>query len=287
MKPGLKRIEVTLDQLGIQDSTTEEKTSDRVVKNPAINPARSRGEQSKATTKSRSVSRGSIEPFPLPKKQVESPEGTSGAASSDSASVAALPAAPLEPVQPFPAQTLCPEGPNLPRSKPPSLSSHRHAANPNLAIGLLQEIETLVRGWQQELEQVVQQIHALYQEGPIVDAWLESHSSLGQQVISSVGASVLRHAEVEHLMQVIEQICHADQSATVDGSSRTTYRLCGLDPDGKVWSRPCPPNQVPYVSLAIARYQKLRTLLGKKETLENRLMRLVETLTFLHGQIKD
>jgi hypothetical protein len=41
------------------------------------------------------------------------------------------------------------------------------------------------------------------------------------------------------------------------------------------------------VSLAIARYQKLRTLLGKKQLLENRLMKLVKDLTLLHGQMQE
>ncbi|HEY9659003.1 MAG TPA: hypothetical protein V6C65_11165, partial [Allocoleopsis sp.] len=166
------------------------------------------------------------------------------------------------------------------------VTSSRPAANPNLAVGLLKEVETIVRGWQRELEQVVQQIQALYQEGPIVDGWLESHAINSSQSMAP-GVSVLRHAEIEHLMEYVEQICRTGQSHPNDGTLRTDYRLCGLDADGKLWSRPCPTEQVPYVSLAIARYQKLRTLLEKKHSLETRLTNLVETLTMLHGQMRS
>src|SRR4028119_1759857 len=41
--------------------------------------------------------------------------------------------------------------PMLPKFKAPSFSNHRHAANPALAMNLLQEIEAIVDGWQQEL----------------------------------------------------------------------------------------------------------------------------------------
>jgi hypothetical protein len=154
-----------------------------------------------------------------------------------------------------------------------------------LAIGLLKEIETLVRGWQAELEQIAQQIQAVYEDGPIVDGWLESYSSEGHLPPQPTSASVLRYAEIEHLMELVEQICQAEPAPISEDMRRTSYRLCGLDPDGKLWSRPCPSEQVPYVSLAIARYQKLRTLFAKKQSLENRLTSLVESLTMLHGQI--
>lgn len=187
-------------------------------------------------------------------------------------------------VQPFPVQAY-PAAPHLPRTKPPSLSHHRHAPNPNVAVGILHEVESIVIGWQMELEQIILQIQALYQEGPIVDGWLESHQD--GQPAQSIGTSALRHAEIEHLMEYVEEICSTPQLIGSSDSLRTGYRLCGLDADGQLWSRPCPPQQVPYVSLAIARYQKLRVLLGKKQTIENRLNQLVQTLTILHGQIRE
>jgi hypothetical protein len=101
-----------------------------------------------------------------------------------------------------------------------------------------------------------------------------------------VKLATLRHAEIDRLMDYIEEICSV-KPAPLEETASTSYRLCGLDTDGQLWSRPCPSQQIPYVSLAIARYQKLRILLDKKQTLENRLQQLVQTLTLLHSQIED
>jgi hypothetical protein len=192
-----------------------------------------------------------------------------------------------QPVHPFPSQQNSAATPALPRSKPPSFSSHRHAVNPNLAIGLLKEVETVVIGWQMTLEQTVLEIQALYMEGPIVDGWLESHPSGSPQVMQPIGAATLRHAEIDRLMDYVEEICRAPHTPDANEALRTGYRLCGLDADGQLWSRPCPSQQVPYVSLAIARYQKLRILFAKKQSLENRLNQLIQNLTLLHGQMQD
>lgn len=54
-----------------------------------------------------------------------------------------------------------------------------------------------------------------------------------------------------------------------------------------MWTRPCPSEQVAGISMAIARYQKLRQLLGRKQYLELRLNQLAETLVMLHGHIKE
>jgi hypothetical protein len=191
----------------------------------------------------------------------------------------------VETVQPFSVQNTGQEVPPLPKPKPPSFSSHRHAANPNLAVGLLKEIETVVVRWQLDLEQTVLEIQALYLEGPIVDGWLESHPYGSPQVMQPIGTATLRHAEIDRLMDYVEEICRVPQTLDLDEVPRTSYRLCGLDADGQLWSRPCPSQQVPYVSLAIARYQKLRILLAKKQTLESRLTQLVQTLTILHSQM--
>ena len=50
---------------------------------------------------------------------------------------------------------------------------------------------------------------------------------------------------------------------------------------------PVPPEQVPSVSMAIARYQQLRQLLERKQKLESRLNQLAETLVVLYGHIKE
>lgn len=171
---------------------------------------------------------------------------------------------------------------NLPRLKTPSFSSHRNAANPSIASNLLQDLLAIVESWQAELAQVLRQIQDLYLEGPIVDGWLESHTG---EPLGDV--STLRHAEVDRLMDYIEEICAAPIPGDPNSPGRAGYRLCGLNSDGQLWSCPCPADQVPSLSLAIARFHKLRQLLDRKQDLETRLSQLAETLVVLHGRLKD
>ncbi|MBR8838289.1 MAG: hypothetical protein DSM106950_30885 [Stigonema ocellatum SAG 48.90 = DSM 106950] len=186
-------------------------------------------------------------------------------------------------VQTFPAQEIGGKVPSLPKFKTPSLTSHRNGANPALAMTLLQEIEEKVSSWQVELQKIIQQIQDIYLEGPIVNGWLESHDREPEPGATAT----LRHAEVDRLMDYVEEICANEEEKVSSQSPRAGYRLCGLDASGQVWSRPCPPDQVASVSMAIARYQKLRQLLGRKQYLETRLTQLAETLVVLHGHIQS
>ena len=157
--------------------------------------------------------------------------------------------------------------PILPKLKTPSFSSHQNAANPALAVSLLQEIQAIATGWQTQLQDIVRQIQDLYLEGPIVDGWLESNAQ------QTPGKS-----------PTPERLAEAKPG---DLHPHPGYRLCGLEENGKMWSRPCPPDQVASVSVAIARYQKLRQLLNRKQDLETRLVRLAETLVILHGHLRQ
>jgi hypothetical protein len=181
-----------------------------------------------------------------------------------------------EPVSPLEPKPL-----NLPKLKAPNFSSHRNAANPALASSLLAEMQVITESWHTELNQILRQIQDLYIEGPIVDGWLESHAGepLGD-------LSTLRHAEVDRLMTYIEQICATPIPGTKD-APKAGYRLCGVNADGQRWSYPCPAEQIPSLSLAIARYHKLKQLLDRKQTLENRLTGLAETLVGMHSTMKD
>lgn len=114
--------------------------------------------------------------------------------------------------------------------------------NAALALSLLQEMQTTVGGWQTILQTLIQQIQTIYDEGPMIDGWLETEEHSGG------------------------------------------YRLCGLSEAGQPWFRDCPAEQVPDVSLAIARYQRFQHILHRKHQLENRLAHLTETLIELHGQ---
>jgi hypothetical protein len=184
-------------------------------------------------------------------------------------------------VQTFPAQEGVGKTPILPKFKTPTFSSHRHGANPALAMNILQEIQEKVAGWQQELHSILQQIQDIYLEGPIVNGWLESNPES-----ETNGTATLRHAEVDRLINYVEEICANDGKAPHQ-AYRAGYNLCGVDNSGKVWSRPCPPDQLVSVSMAIARYQKLRQLLGRKQYLETRLSQLAESLVVLHSHIQQ
>ncbi|MBW4426467.1 MAG: hypothetical protein KME50_18930 [Nostoc desertorum CM1-VF14] len=185
-------------------------------------------------------------------------------------------------VQTFQAEENGGKTPSLPKLKTPSFSSHRHGANPALAMNLLLEIQETVAGWQTELQNILKQIQDIYLEGPIVNGWLESNPTEPE----AGGTATLRHAEVDRLMNYVEEICATGGKVSYQ-SSITGYRLCGVDDAGKVWSRPCPADQVPNVSMAIARYQKLRQLLGRKQSLETRLSQLAQTLVVLHSHIQQ
>ena len=150
-------------------------------------------------------------------------------------------------VQPFAVQQEVYQGPNLPRVKPPQLTRHRHSTNPTFALGILQDIATIVEQWQADLEEIHLQIQDVYMDGPIVDGWLEAETTLDGQVQG--------------------------------------YRLCGLDEQGRMWARPCPPDQLPSVSVAIARYQHLRQLSTQKQQVEKRLKQLGEKLALLHSRL--
>ncbi|MBM0740456.1 hypothetical protein JOY44_02295 [Phormidium sp. CLA17] len=78
----------------------------------------------------------------------------------------------------------------------------------------------------------------------------------------------------------------------VDGWIKTEengggYQLCGISEAGQPWVRDCPAEQVPDVSLAIARYQRFQQILSRKRKLESRLAQLTEVLIELHGQVLD
>jgi hypothetical protein len=260
MKAGLKRIEATLHDLGTRNTTAD----------------------SGATSK-RSFS------FRI---GASLPEDIAAQTPSQEGEIPTQPEQNLwtqdNSVQTFPAQDICGKSPALPKFKTPSFTSHRNAANPALAVNLLQEIQANVGTWEAELQKIVRQIQDIYLEGPIVNGWLESHER--EQKPEPKATATLRHAEVDRLMDYVEEIC-AKQGTTVSfqsaESARTGYRLCGLDASGQVWSRPCPPEEVASVSMAIARYQKLRQLLGRKQYLETRLSQLAQTLVVLHSHIQQ
>jgi hypothetical protein len=263
MKAGLKRIEATLHDLGTRDTNLSAEVSDSTKRSFSFRISIGANESigSGQITSEEEITTVDLTESNCPPEQNLFPQHDS--------------------VQTFPAQDGS-KTPSLPKFKTPSFSSHRHGANPALAMNLLQEIQETVAGWQTELQKILQQIQDIYIEGPIVNGWLESSPQEQEQG----GTATLRHGEVERLINFVEEICEAGAKVAYQ-SPRAGYHLCGLDAAGKVWSRPCPPDQIPTVSMAIARYQKLRQLLGRKQYLETRLSQLAETLVVLHSHIQQ
>jgi hypothetical protein len=108
------------------------------------------------------------------------------------------------------------------------------------------------------IEQVLQQIQALYHEGPIVDGWIDSSPTLLEP-----------DDKVEEI--VFERPDLSTAAFSAPASSLTSYRVCGIDASGEQWSYPCPVDQLLELSVAIARYHKLQELLAQKQQLESQL----------------
>ncbi|MCW5312932.1 hypothetical protein GTQ43_03425 [Nostoc sp. KVJ3] len=268
MNAGLKRIEATLHDLGNRGTASAAEVGDSTTKRPfsfRISVGANESTESTQTASSQeeqTVDLSGNTESDYPPEQNFFPHHDS--------------------VQTFQTQENGSRTPSLPKLKTPTFSSHRHGANPGLAMNLLQEIQETVAGWQIELQNILNQIQDLYLEGPIVNGWLESNPTEPEPG----GTATLRHAEVDRLMNYVEEICASGGKVSYK-SSINGYRLCGVDDAGKVWSRPCPADQVPNVSMAIARYQKLRQLLGRKQSLETRLSQLAQTLVVLHSHIQQ
>jgi len=160
-----------------------------------------------------------------------------------------------------------------------SNSSHLYISNSALPMNLLADLQKKVIQWQNSLIDIHQKIQAIYQEGPLLDCWLESHQNISFSVSNQT-----RKANQDHLMGYIEELTENNISYQ---SPRFGYHLCGRDKTGKIWSQSCPADQVGEVTIAIARYQKLQQLLAEKKKIETRLTQLAESLVILHSSICD
>ncbi|MDX2100404.1 MAG: hypothetical protein SFW36_21725 [Leptolyngbyaceae cyanobacterium bins.59] len=170
------------------------------------------------------------------------------------------------------------KSPTLPAFKPDrdTPSPHQPTPSPALAAQLIQQMESTTTRWQQELDRVKQQIQTLYEEGPIVNGWLEVQGTEVQ-----ANPSKLRHLDTQHLMDYIEEICRSHPVASQVVADQQAYQLCGLDAEGQIWSYPCPPDQLQSVCTAISRYHRLRQLGSRKQRLEIQLIQIHETLAVL------
>lgn len=178
-------------------------------------------------------------------------------------------------------QTSAKKTPALPKFRRPNDSIPQQRPNPSLAMNLLQEMQTIVGQWQAELQQLLRQIQDIYLEGPIIEGWLESGSSPTPTGKAKESPELLNPWKDLGVDQYKQATPNPNRSIPSTG-----YRLCSIDEQGRLWSRTCPPEELPSVSVAIARYQRLKQLLERKQELENRLTQLAKTFTVLQGQLQ-
>lgn len=67
------------------------------------------------------------------------------------------------------------------------------------------------------------------------------------------------------------------ETDTHDAGSQYYY-LCQLTSSGQIQAEQCPPEQVPVISMAIARYRRLNQLIKQKQAIETKLQTLLDIL---------
>lgn len=201
--------------------------------------------------------------------------------------------------------------------------SQRHEVKSALALNLLKDIQAIVMVWQEQLRQIVQAMHSLHAQGPMVDGWLESFLEVTDLTTAAADTTLLRHGEAEALMQYVEALenpevpclealkheqdenleknleddlevlsLSAKKSLAEKSSAEkflsnppTQYALCSLNEDGTVLKHPCPLEQMALVSTAIARHQTFKQLIQQKQAVEAKLQQAVNQLTQVRADL--
>jgi hypothetical protein len=160
--------------------------------------------------------------------------------------------------------------PQFAKLEAPKFSNLRQDANPILAVHMIQEIYKMTTAWQEELKEIEQRILNVLATGPILAAWLESRtikpSDTGEQIPTP-------YVEID-----------AIGLTTVD--PQASYRLCGLDEYGELWTRPCLLPEILSVSNSIARYQQLKDLKERKQQVELYIRQILEDLVLLRMKLE-
>lgn len=284
MKSRLQRIEAMLNQLD-RLPVADEQAERSAVQSPVSAEGQS---AMQAGDRPSAQPAAQLAPQPVAPVSLELPFGgklppvpKDSAAAPSAQAIAPTVAQPISPSLSSAAGSKAAIAPNSPEFPFTPLAATRHATDPALALGILREIEGTLLSWQRELQRLQLEIQELHMEGPIIDGWLESQPTTPPPP----EAEFIRHAEIDALMGYVNTICDTAPAGMIQDMPRAGYRLCGLDSDGKVWSRDCPPERVPQVSLAIARCQKVRQLVTRKNDLESRLSKLAEHLVSVHSEL--
>ena len=142
---------------------------------------------------------------------------------------------------------------------------------------------------------------------PLVEVSPQPHQSLG-----AVDVALFRHGDANDLMNYLSALessmlergaaanSHDIATATtaqsnyseVDtgntgGGNPSQYYLCQLDSSGQIQAEQCPPEQVPIISMAIARYRRLNQLITQKQVIETKLQAIVDILGDIQTVLTD
>ncbi len=153
----------------------------------------------------------------------------------------------------------------------PKFSGLRQDANPILAAHMLQEMYKMVMEWQQELQEIETRNFNVTVSGPVLAGWLESRTFKRGSTGEAIPTPYVT----------------VDAIDLTDVDPQAGYRLCGLDEDGKLWTRPCPMAEILSVSRSIARYQQLKDLTDRKQQLEQYIRQVLEDLVHLRLKLED
>ncbi|MGD1854514.1 MAG: hypothetical protein ACFB2W_09695 [Leptolyngbyaceae cyanobacterium] len=195
------------------------------------------------------------------------------------------------------------EVPQLPPSDDSEVSSLRYEVNPAIALNRLSELYQQIQQYQGRLRKLAHSIRQVYAEGPVVSGWLASEASLNAAVRQSAtarpaalgttppsacdDAALFRHGDANDLMDYLSALESSmlqqapSKSETAEpcrSNSPSQYYLCQLDSSGQIQAEPCPPAQVPVLSMAIARYRRLNQLNQQKQVIETKLQAVVDIL---------
>ncbi|MDV3347939.1 hypothetical protein D0962_33770 [Leptolyngbyaceae cyanobacterium CCMR0082] len=217
--------------------------------------------------------------------------------------------------------------PKLPPTDNGETNSVRYEVNPAIALNTLTDIYKQVQKYQIQLRQLVNKIHQVYAEGPVVSGWLASEASLNAAVkysnrsehaqtcyardhaspsrsLEAMDVALFRHGDADDLMNYLSALesamlengavanantCLAAESpsSSLANGNLSQYYLCRLNSSGQIQTEQCPPEQVPVLSMAIARYRRLNQLIKQKQAIEAKLQAIVELLGDIQMVLAD
>ncbi len=132
---------------------------------------------------------------------------------------------------------------------------------------------------------------ALFRHGDTND--LMNYLSALESAVLENGKSDIKNSATSHLSAVSTIAPDLDNQesqthSSVDNNGKSShYYLCRLTSCGQIQTEPCPPEQVPVLSMAIARYRRLAQLTKQKQAIETKLQAIVDILGDIETVIAD